>query len=173
MTKRTPNFERLLAWVPIPIEGSPQESAYRATPDEADDGGKLTREETDAVVALAHLMATSDESVSDDESHAFYTLLAYLAGGDPEEQRRLEALAARLDDARGTIEDRARRAAAALRRPSAKARGYKAAYTVRVWDLEASPEEDELDDLLVEALGLRDEDAAELAQQVNEALMIG
>jgi tellurite resistance protein len=160
MTKRTPNFERILAWHP------------RAGSEELDDGGPLVPPETDAVISLAYLMATADDDVSDDESHAFRALLDYLAGDDAAEKQRLEALAKRLANPQASFEQRAKTAASTLRRPSAKDRAYKAAYTVRIWDLESNPEEDRYDDMLVAALGLRDDDAAELAQQVNEAIIV-
>ena len=47
---------------------------------------------------------------------------------------------------------------------------YKAAYAIRVSDLESNPDEENLADLLIEALGL-DEVAPDLENEVNEALM--
>ena len=47
---------------------------------------------------------------------------------------------------------------------------YKAAYAIRVGDLESNPDEEELSEILVEALGLG-EIAVDLESEVNEALI--
>lgn len=172
MTKRTPNLQRVLEWHPTAQEGD----AYRTTAQAVDDGGPLTTAEVDAIVTLAQLMVIADDRVSDDEFDVFEALAAHLAAGDGAATKRIAGLVSKLDDAPrdpASMEARARAAASELKRPSAKAIGYKAAYLTRVWDLDANPDEDDLDDLLIEALALSPDEAKELAQQVNEALMVG
>lgn len=172
MTKRTPNLQRVLEWFPAAQEGD----AYRTTAQAVDDGGPLTAAEVDAIMTLAQLMVIADDRVSDDEFDVFEALSAHLAKGDARATKRIAGLVRKLDDAPrdpASMEARARAAASELKRPSAKAIGYKAAYLTRVWDLDANPDEDDLDDLLIEALALAPDEAKELAQQVNEALMVG
>lgn len=172
MTKRTPNLQRVLEWHPTTQQGE----AYRTTAEGVEDGGGLTAAEVDAIVTLAQLMVIADDRVSDDEFDVFEALTAHLANGDGTAAKRIAGLVRKLDDAPRdpeSIEARARAAATELKRPSAKAIGYKAAYLTRVWDLDANPDEDDLDDLLIEALALSPDEAKELAQQVNEALMVG
>lgn len=50
---------------------------------------------------------------------------------------------------------------------------YKAAYAIRVGDLESNPDEEELGEILVEALGLGDLTADLESEVVNEALVAG
>ena len=171
MTKRTPNLQRILQWFPAAQQGQ----AYRTTAEGAEDGSALTAAEVDAIVTLAQLMVIADDRVTDDEFDVFEALTAHLAADDGGATKRIGALVQKLDDAPrdpASIEARTRSAASALERPSAKAIGYKAAYLTRVWDLDTNPDEDDLDDLLIEALELSPDEAKELAQQVNEALMI-
>lgn len=163
MTKRSPNFGRILVARPPRSTGATASADEVRT--EASRDAPLAPAESDAIVTLSHLMATADDAVSDDESDAFAALLLYLAGGDAAEAKRLDALVERLDAATGSFEDRARAAAQVLQRRAARDSAYQAAYTIRVWDLESNPAEDELDDLLVSALGLTHDEAAELAQR--------
>lgn len=172
MTKRTPNLQRILQWFPTAQQGE----AYRTGAETAEDGSSLATTEVDAILTLAQLMIIADDRVTNDEFDVFEALTAHLAGGDAAATKRIAGLVRKLDDAPrdpASIEARARAAAAELKRPSVKAIGYKAAYLTRVWDLDASPDEDDLDDLLIEVLALSPDEAKELAQQVNEALMVG
>lgn len=172
MTKRTPNLQRILQWFPTAQQGE----AYRTTAQAVEDGSTLTAAEVDAIVTLAQLMVIADDRVTDDEFDVFEALTGHLAAGDAAATKRIAALVQKLDDAPRdpeNMEARTRKAASALTRPSAKAIGYKAAYLTRVWDLDANPDEDDLDDLVIEALALSPDEAKELAQQVNEALMVG
>jgi uncharacterized tellurite resistance protein B-like protein len=155
MTKRTPNFARVLT-------PSPSSSAS------SDDGGPLRGDEIPAVLELAFLMANADGQASFDELDSFRALVNYL---DPSAKvaALLDELGAKLEKVEA-LEERVRAAAAHLTRRAARDLAYKAVYTIAVFDLETNEAERELDDLLVEVLGLSDR-VDDLEHEVNEALM--
>ena len=150
MSKRTPNFARVLA-----PSGT------------TDDGGPLRAEERDAVIELGFLMANADGQASFDELESFRALVKHLTP-DAKVSDVLDALTAKLDKAEDVAE-RVRAVAPALTRPSARELAYKAVYTIAVFDLETNEAERELDDLLVDVLGLSAR-VDDLELEVNEAL---
>lgn len=155
MTQRSPDFARVLA-------GPPD-----AHPSDDIDRGPLRGAEIDAVIELAFLMANADGHASIDELESFRALVRHL-----KPEARLGDLLDRLGDAldkAGSIEARVRAAASALTRRAARDLAYKAAYTIAVFDLETNEGERELDDLLIEVLGLSDRVDA-LEYDVNAAL---
>ncbi len=150
MSKRTPSFARVLA-----PSGT------------TDDGGPLRAEERDAVIELGFLMANADGQASFDELESFRALVKHLTP-DAKVSDVLDALTAKLDKAEDVAE-RVRAVAPALTRPSARELAYKAVYTIAVFDLETNEAERELDDLLVDVLGLSAR-VDDLELEVNEAL---
>jgi hypothetical protein len=161
--KRTPNLERLLvASSARPNEG---ETAYRAAADMSD---VVTVDEARSILGIAFEMATVDGPMTGDERVFYGALIEYVAqrvGRDAavEASESVAVLS-------GTPEDRVRLHAGSLVRLSARVLAYKVAYALRVWDLEANPSEEQLDELLVEALELGDL-SKELAGEVNGLLM--
>jgi uncharacterized tellurite resistance protein B-like protein len=164
VTKRTPNFEKILA--PTKASRPGNEGAYRST----DDTQELTADEAGAIVAIAYHMATADGVMAGDERDFWDALVEHFASKT--ERSALAALVARLEQPGGaSTEENVRAFAAMIRRPSIRQMAYKAAYALRVWDLESNDDEDDLDDVLVEALAVG-EIAGDLANEVNEALMV-
>lgn len=143
MTKRSPNFARVLGT------------------------GTLGREEITAVFELAYAMANADGSASFDELDTFRALVKHLQPS-ANVADLLDGLSAKFDRAE-SIEGIVREAAARLTRLEARDAAYKAAYTIAVFDLETNEEERELDDLLIEVLGLSQR-ADDLEAQVNDVL---
>jgi hypothetical protein len=82
----------------------------------------------------------------------------------------LEELADRMGSA-VTIGERVRAAAASLSRVTARELAYKAVYAVAVFDLETNPEERELEELVIEVLGLDEKRAHELGLEATHALL--
>lgn len=116
-------------------------------------------------------MATANGSTSPEELASLAELVGHLEGKKP----LPGALSTRLQsiEHRGigtTVEERVHAIAKTLRRPLARELAYKAAYAIRVADLESNPDEEDLADLLIEALDL-DDVAPDLENEVNEALM--
>lgn len=142
MSKRSPNFARVL---PAP----------------------LTSDEIDPVLEIAYAMANANGHASFDELESFRALVKHVSPG-AEMTKLLDALGAAFDKAE-SVEERVRAAAAKLGRPEAREAAYKAAYTIAVFDLETNEEERDLDDLLVEVLGLSSR-VNDLEAEVNEAL---
>jgi hypothetical protein len=145
MTKRTPNFARVL-----PPTAEP-----------------LRAEEIDAIIELAFLMANADGQASFDELDSFRALVKHFRPS-AEMTPLLDDLSAKLDAA-DSLSDRARKVSATLARPASRDAAYKAVYTIAVFDLETNEEERDLDDLLVETLSLGDR-VDDLEREVNEAL---
>ena len=117
------------------------------TPSSAsEDKEPLRASECDAVIELGFLMANADGKVSD----------------------VLDQLTDNLDKA-DAIEERVRAIVPLLTRPAARDLAYKAVYTIAVFDLETNEAERELDDLLVDVLGLAAR-VDDLELEVNEAL---
>jgi len=150
MSKRTPNFARVLA-----------PSATN------DDAAPLRADEIDAVIELGFLMANADGQASFDELESFRALVKHLKP-DATVSAVLHHLTDHLDKAE-SIEERVRALAPHLGRPAARELAYKAVYTIAVFDLETNEAERELDDLLVEVLGLSAR-VDDLELEVNEAL---
>ena len=150
MSKRTPDFARVLT----PSSASEDKEPLRAS-------------ECDAVIELGFLMANADGKVSVDELESFRALVKHLK---PEAKVSdvLDQLTDNLDKA-DAIEERVRAMVPLLTRPAARDLAYKAVYTIAVFDLETNEAERELDDLLVDILGLASR-VDDLELEVNEAL---
>lgn len=144
MSKRTPNFARVLGGA-----------------------ASLSPGEVDAVLAIGYAMANANGDASFDELESFRALVKHLKS-DASVMETLDALSERLEAA-GSVEELARAAAAQLPSAAGREAAYKAACTIAVFDLETNEEERELDDVLVEILGLSDR-AGDLELEVNTAL---
>jgi hypothetical protein len=152
---------------------TPQEDAYRAPAGAAgvDDRRELDPAERESVLEIALLMATANGSTSPEELSSLADLVAHLEGTRPQPG----ALSTKMNaiEKRGigsTVEERVRAIAATLTRLLPRELAYKAAYAIRVSDLESNPDEEDLADLLVEVLAL-DDLVADLENEVNEALI--
>lgn len=143
----------------------------RAKTDAADDRAELSGLEREGILEIAMLMATANGSTSPEELSSLADLVGHLDGKKPLPgvlSTKLTSIEQR--GIGGTVEERVQAIAKTLRRALARELAYKAAYAIRVADLESNPEEEDLADLLIEALSL-DEVAADLENEVNEALM--
>ena len=115
-------------------------------------------------------MANANGHASFDELDSFRTLVKHLRPS-ADLGVLLDTLGAAFDGAE-SIEERVRAAAANLGRPAAREAAYKIAYTVAVFDLETNEEERDLDELLIDVLGLSAR-VDELEAEVNGALAEG
>ena len=172
MTRTTLPFARILDRS-LERRKSPEEAAYRAPaadPD-VDDRRELDAAERDGVLEIALLMATANGSTSPEELSSLSDLVTHLEGKKPlpgQLSTKLAAIEKR--GLGGTIEERVRVIGTSLKRLLARELAYKAAYAIRVSDLESNPDEEDLADLLIEVLEL-DDIASDLENEVNEALM--
>ena len=153
MDRRTPNFARILA--PASMRGD-------------GDFASLRGEEIGAVMELGFMMVNANGDASLDELESFRALVKYL---DPSADvaSLLDSYSEKLDKAE-SFEERVRMAAGLLSRKTSRELAFKAVYAVAVFDLETNPEERELEDLIVEVLGLPEARANELALEVTQAL---
>ena len=144
MDRRTPDFSRVFANV------------------------SLEKAEADAVIELAFLMANANGDASIDELESFRALVKYL---DPEADvsALLDRFSGQLDRAE-SIEERVRAAAAHLPRKEARELAYKVVYAVAVFDLETNEDERDLEELVIEALGLALPRVDELELETTRAL---
>jgi len=144
-----------------------------AAPDRAvvDDRGPLNQTERESLLEIALLMATANGATSSDELDSLADLVEHLRGKRPQPGELgtiMQAILAR--DVSASVEERVRVVAATMPRTLARELAYKAAYAIRVGDLESNPDEEELSEILVEVLGLGDL-AADLESEVNEAMI--
>jgi tellurite resistance protein len=138
---------------------------------------QLTVGEADAILEAAYLMTAADGTIDEAETEGFRRVASRLRGlavgsAKPVNDRDLEALLKRFGT-RSEHAERVERLAALrkqLERPEARELAYKVAFAMSLADLEASTDEEELDQELVIALGLTEDKVAELADQVYEVL---
>ena len=138
---------------------------------DVNDRGELSGLERESLLEIALLMATANGTTSPEELASLADLVGHFDGKKPQPG----ALAKKLSniEQRGigtTVEERVHAIAKTLARPLARELAYKAAYAIRVGDLESNPDEEDLSDVLVEALHL-EELAGDLESEVNEALI--
>jgi hypothetical protein len=161
--QRTPKLERILV---ASSDRSPRDgAAYRVAADSAEE---ITVDEATAVLGIVWGMANVGSVITNEETHFYEALIEYLA-----KRGNRDAVidaAEQVKTLSGALEDLARLHAAALRRPSIREIAYKAAYMMRLWDLETNPKEEEFDAFLLEVLDLRTL-GEELAGEVNALLM--
>ena len=172
MTRTTLPFARILDRT-LERRKTAQNAAYRvsASAADTDDRRELDAAERDSVLEIALLMATANGSTSPEELSSLADLVAHLEGTRPlpgQLSTKMNAIEKR--GLGGTIEERVRAIAGTLKRDLPRELAYKAAYAIRVSDLESNPDEEDLADLLIEVLALEDV-AADLENEVNEALI--
>jgi tellurite resistance protein len=148
-------------------------SIARAKGGESDvvDRSPLSNAEIESVLEIALTMATANGDTSPEELDSLADLVAHLRGKRPKPGELgtiMTTIQAR--DVSASVEERVKIIAKTLHRSVARELAYKAAYAIRVADLESNPDEEELGEILVEALGLEDL-AADLENEVNEALI--
>jgi tellurite resistance protein len=135
------------------------------------DRSPLSNAEIESVLEIALTMATANGDTSPEELDSLADLVAHLRGKRPKPGELgtiMTTIQAR--DVSASVEERVKIIAKTLHRSVARELAYKAAYAIRVADLESNPDEEELGEILVEALGLEDL-AADLENEVNEALI--
>ena len=144
MSRSTPNFARVFAT------------------------GSFEGAEKEAVLELAFMMANANGDASVDEIEAFRALAKHF---DPnaDVSALLDKCTALLEKA-ASFEERVRAAAERLTRPEARELAYKAVYTVAVFDLETNEEERELEELVVEILGIDHARVNQLELEATQAL---
>lgn len=134
--------------------------------------GPFTRPITDAIIEVAYLTMAVDQELRDEELEAFALVCGQLMGAAPEEKelyRRLDKLGESLD--RTSILERLEKSAAVLGDDkAAKLAAYRVASLMAMSDLDAADREFEFDLDLIATLGLTQEEADEVADQVNAAL---
>jgi hypothetical protein len=132
----------------------------------------LPEHERAAVIEIAFLAVSADRRIQPSEEEA---LVAFARALDPQHGRgRVEVLLARgLETNRQSSDAQLLEVAARLTTNEAKTLAYKAAYAVAQADLAAADEEFEFDLQLIDALGLTQDAADELAGEVVAALHPG
>ncbi len=143
----------------------------RRTPDFARVFGdnKLDETETAAVIELAFLMAHANGDASPDELESLRSLIKHLIP-NANVGLHFEKFS---DGFEGepTIGVRIKGAASKLSRPIAKELAYKAVYAVAVYDLETNEEERDVEERVINALGLDEKRAHELGLETTHALL--
>lgn len=129
----------------------------------------LSEEQRDLVLEIAFLAVSADRRINTSEEEA---LRAFAVALDPKRARaKVDALLARgVDPDRETADAHLVSVAGKLATEEARALAYKAAYAVAQADLATADEEFEFDLQLIDALGLEQDEADELARQVVAAL---
>ena len=134
--------------------------------------GPFSRSITDAIIEVAYLTMAVDQQLRDEELEAFAVVCGQLMGAPPEEKalfRRLDKLGESLD--RASILERLEKTAAVLGDDkAAKLAAYRVASLMAMADLDAADREFEFDLDLIATLGLTQEEADDVADQVNAAL---
>jgi hypothetical protein len=136
----------------------------------------IPKEQLAAVLEIAYLAIAADRALRDEELQAFRGIAERLraragddaAIGDRELDRVLDGFSAGLEHT--SIDERARAVGARLTSAEARRLAYKLAYALSIVDLDASDAESDLDLALRDALGLSDDDAEQLAAEVDAAL---
>jgi hypothetical protein len=128
----------------------------------------LTRHETDGVLELAHLTTAVDDQFTAEETRAFATLITRLLG----EKASVEAVVRELEKRRTEegLEGRLAGAVKKLARREAAELAYKISFALSMVDLATDDDEADFDAGVVAALGIGEERAQELANEVFEAL---
>ena len=153
--------------------GNPTVRVERVLPARAE----LTVGEVDAILEAAFLATAADGRLTKEENESFRAVAARLRGiaagqtkavGDADLAKLFERFSTRSDHA-----ERLERIAALtkqLGRTEARELAYKVAFAMSLCDLEASDEEAEYEEELIEAFGLTDDRADALAGEVYAAL---
>lgn len=134
--------------------------------------GPFSRGVADAIIEVAYLTMAVDQELRDEELNAFALICGELSGQAPEERelyKRLDKLGEALD--RASILERLEKTAAVLGDDkAAKLAAYRVASLMALADLDAADREFEFDLDLISTLGLTQDEADKVADEVNEAL---
>jgi hypothetical protein len=129
----------------------------------------LPAEERDAILEVAFLAVAADRHINAAEEDALRALARAL--DPPRAKANVDALLARgVDPDRDTADAHLLTVVGRLATDAARALAYQGAYAVAQADLAAADEEFEFDLQLIDALGLDQDTADQLAQQVVAAL---
>lgn len=134
----------------------------------------IPKEHADAVLELAYLMTAADGRLGDDEIEAYRDVVAQVRGQDAPSQTELDRL---LDRFAANVEhaepaDRIRALSPTLP-PELREATFKLAVQLSLADLDTSREEEAVTEMLIEALGLSADRAAELTAEVYTAFDAG
>lgn len=136
--------------------------------------GPFSKTTADAVLEVAYLTMAVDEELRDEELEAFALIAGELVGGGeaPDSRqmaKRLDGLGQALD--RSTILERLEKTAATFGDDkAAKVAAYRVATLMAMVDLDAADREFEFDLDLISTLGLAQEEADTIADEVNAAI---
>jgi hypothetical protein len=143
--------------------------------------GAIAPSDAEAILEIGYLSIAADGELRDEELASYRALAAELiarAKGatprrgaeltDPALDALLRRFAARSDAS--SPEERVRALAEKLTGEPARSLAYKIAFGLALCDFDAGREESDFDDLLVEALGLTEQQAEDLAAEVYTAV---
>lgn len=136
--------------------------------------GPFSKPVADAVLEVAYLTMAVDQELRDEELEAFALVAGELVGGGeaPDSRqmaKRLDGLGQALD--RATILERLEKTSKAFGDDkSAKLAAYRVATLMAMVDLDAADREFEFDLDLIATLGLAQDEADQVADEVNAAL---
>ncbi|MBL9027249.1 MAG: hypothetical protein JNL21_33960 [Myxococcales bacterium] len=134
--------------------------------------GPFPRHIADAIIEVAYLTMAVDQELRDEELQAFALICGELSGQPPEERdlyKRLDRLGEALD--RTSILERLEKSASVLGDDKpAKLAAYRVASLMALADLDAADREFEFDLDLIATLGLTQDEADKVSDEVNEAL---
>ncbi len=150
-----------------PMEGTYPDAIKRALKGT----GPFSRPVTEAILEIAYLTMAVDQELRDEELAAFQAIALQLSGRADEAAMiaRLDALAHELD--RASILERLEQTARTLGDDrAAKLAAYRVSCLMAMSDLDAADREFEFDLDLIATLGLAQEDADAIADEVNAAV---
>lgn len=135
------------------------------------EGLGLTRAEREDLLAVGYLAMRADGRLTDEERDAFDRTAQLLVGASDSSEVLMRNL-------EGVVESKGPDAmleevAARLARPVAREEAYKLAYVMSLSDLDTNDDEFLFEDELREALGIEDDRAEELMDEVVEAIDVG
>jgi len=131
----------------------------------------LTRPESEDLLAVSYLAMRADGRLTAEEQDAFERMAQLLLGGMEQGEAMMRGFegifAAKGQD--GMLAEVAGR----LARPAAREEAYKLAYVMSLSDLDTNDDEFLFEDELREALGIGEDRAEELMDEVIEAIDVG
>ncbi|MFO0549666.1 MAG: hypothetical protein U0271_14840 [Polyangiaceae bacterium] len=150
-------------------------STFRLAVDKALTGvGPFPRAQAEAILEIAYLTMAVDGELRDEEIDAFSVIAAAMLGGsgkldDASLRTWLDRFAG--NDDRQAISDRLEAAVASLGRDTpARLAAYRAACLMALSDLDAADREFEFDLDLIAALGISQDEADRVVEEVNAAV---
>lgn len=131
----------------------------------------LSPAEVEDVLAVAYLAMRADRKLTEEEVDTFERAVAALLGGEPGDDRAADLM----DKFAGQCRERGldgmlAQVSLRLRRQEARRQAYKLAYAMSLSDLDTNDEEFLFEDRLREALGIDEQTAEELMDEVIVAI---